>query len=117
VKPYAGANHPPVARLGHAARLDAKSGERVSLSAQGSSDPDAQALSYEWFYYPEPGTLALATGRTGAPLAIEGSRTAMASFVAPKVSKAETMHFVVAVTDAGVPALTRYRRVIVTVQP
>lgn len=33
---------------------------------------------------------------------------------APVVSKAETAHFIVQVTDKGSPALTRYRRVIVT---
>ena len=35
--------------------------------------------------------------------------------VAPKVSKPETLHFILAVTDKGTPALTRYKRVIVTV--
>jgi hypothetical protein len=30
------------------------------------------------------------------------------------VSKTETAHFIVKVTDKGSPALTRYRRVIVT---
>jgi hypothetical protein len=40
-------------KLGHAAELSAKPGERVNLSAAGSSDPDGDALSYEWFYYGE----------------------------------------------------------------
>ena len=53
-----------------------KSGERVNLSAEGSSDPDGHALSYEWFYYGEPGTLLLASGRTGAPLTIEDATSA-----------------------------------------
>lgn len=117
VQPYAAANHPPAAKLNHAARLNAKSGERVSLSAQGSTDPDGGPLSYEWLYYGEPGTLALATSRTGAPLKIEGADGANAWFLAPKVDKPETMHLVVAVTDRGAPPLTRYQRVIVTVYP
>ena len=75
IKPYAEANHPPVPRLGHPKQLTAKSGERVELSAEGSSDPDGDGLSYEWFYYAEPGTLALSTARTGAPLRIEGANT------------------------------------------
>lgn len=33
------------------------------------------------------------------------------------MTKPETMHIVLAVTDTGSPALTRYRRVIVTVVP
>jgi hypothetical protein len=117
VKPYAAANHPPVARLRHSDRVRAKSGERVSLSAEGSTDPDGHALSCQWFYYGEPGTLALATARTGAPLNIEDAGSMRAWFVAPKVSKPETMHIILAVTDQGTPPLTRYRRVIVTVYP
>jgi hypothetical protein len=117
VKPYAEANHPPVARLNHPAQLSAKSGERVTLSAKGSSHPDGNPLSYEWIYYGEPGTLALQNGRTGAPLPIENAKQMEAAFVAPKVTKPQTMHIILAVTDQGTPALTRYQRVIVTIYP
>ncbi len=37
----------------------AKPGERVNLSAAGSTDPDGNALSYEWFYYGEAGTFSV----------------------------------------------------------
>jgi hypothetical protein len=117
IKAFAEANHPPVVKLAPAPQLKAKSGERVNLSAEGSTDPDGNALAYQWFYYGEPGTLALATSRTGAPLTIEGATQAKASFIAPKVAKPETMHLIVAVTDRGAPPLTRYQRVIVTVYP
>ena len=118
VKPRAEANHPPVARLAHADQLDAKAGARVSLSAEGSSDPDGNALSYLWFYYPEPGTLSVATGRSGAPVTIDKAGERDASFEVPKsFPKPGTMHVILAVTDNGTPALTRYRRVIVTVAP
>ena len=117
IKPYAEANHPPVAKLEHANQLNAKSGERVNLSAAGSTDPDGDALSYEWFYYGEPGTLLLSSGRTGAPLRIEDANKTTAWFTAPTVTRSETMHIVLAVTDRGAPPLTRYQRVIVTVVP
>jgi hypothetical protein len=117
IQPRAGANHPPVARLGHPDRLKARVGERVALSAEGSSDPDGDALSYEWIHYGEAGTLTLASGRTGAPLSIENTKSMQAAFTSPKVAKPETMHLILAVTDAGTPPLTRYRRVIVTVYP
>ena len=94
-----------------------KSGERVNLSADGSSDPDGHALAYDWFYYGEPGSLLLSSGRTGAPLNIEDATHVNAWFTAPKVAKPETMHIILAVTDRGVPPITRYQRVIVTVQP
>ncbi len=117
IKPYAEANHPPVVKLRHPNQLTVKSGERVELDADGSTDPDGDALSYAWFYYGEPGSLLLQNGRTGAPLAIEGAQTSNAWFAAPKVSSPETIHIVVAITDRGTPPLTRYQRVIVTVQP
>jgi hypothetical protein len=117
-KPYAEANHPPSATLGHAETLSAKPGERVNLSARGSFDPDADTLSYEWFFYPEAGSFAVATGRSGAPVAIEHAHEPDASFVVPtNYFTTGTMHFILAVTDGGTPPLTRYRRVIVSVNP
>jgi len=116
IKTYAEANHPPVARLAHSERLTAKPGERVTLSAEGSTDPDGNRLLYIWSYYPEAGTLSVATGRSGEPVTIENANARDASFVVPKnFLKPGTMHIILAVTDDGAPALTRYRRVIVTV--
>jgi hypothetical protein len=112
IKPYAEANHPPLAKLNHASRLKAGSGERVNLSAEGCTDPDGNALSYEWIYYREPGTYT-----SGRPVAIQDADKINASFIAPKVSKPETMHVVLAVSDRGAPPLTRYQRVIITIYP
>ena len=117
IKPYKEANHPPVAKLAHANRLSAKSGERVNLSAEGSTDPDGNALSYEWIYYGEPSTFVISNSRTGAPFKIEDANKREAWFTAPKVTKPATMHVILAVTDQAMPALTRYQRVIVTVYP
>jgi len=119
IKPYSEANHPPVPRLGHPDRLTAKPGEKVTLHAEGSTDPDGDALSYRWFYYSEPGSFTTSSARTGAPVAIDGADTPTASFTVPttRVLRNGTMHFILAVTDDGSPKLTRYRRVIVDVQP
>jgi hypothetical protein len=117
IKAYADANHPPVAKLAHSNQLNAKSGERVDLSAEGSTDPDGNALSYEWFAYLEAGSLPLSSARTGAPLTIDDANKSKASFIAPKVTQAETLHVILAVTDNGTPPLTRYQRVIVTIAP
>ncbi|KAA9347928.1 DUF1593 domain-containing protein [Larkinella humicola] len=112
VKPYKEANHPPVAVLKHANQLRVKSGEKVVLSADGSTDPDGNSLSYEWIYYREPGTF-----ESNRPLEIQDNRQKSASLTAPKVTQPETLHVILAVTDNGKPALTRYQRVIVTVFP
>jgi hypothetical protein len=119
VRPYAEANHPPVAILAHPAELSAKPGERVTMSAEGSSDPDGDTLSYLWFYYYEAGTFTTANARTPDVVPIENADHARASFVVPtrRVLRNGTMHFIVAVTDNGTPALTRYQRVIVNVEP
>lgn len=115
IKPFAQANHPPVPVLGHPAELSAKPGDRVTLKAD-ATDPDGNTVAYQWFYYPEAGTFSVQNGRTGAPVSIENAQSGEASFVVPKNGfKMGTMHFIVAVTDHGTPRLTRYKRVIVSV--
>jgi hypothetical protein len=119
VKPFDQANHPPRVRLGHPDRLTARLGERIALSAARSYDPDGDRLSYRWFYYPEAGSFVTSSGRTGAPIAIDGADQATAAFTVPtdRVFRTGTLHVLVAVTDHGAPALTRYARVIVDVRP
>lgn len=115
IKPYKEANHPPVVKLTSQKYIKAQVGDKINLSAEGSTDPDGNALSYKWFYYPEVGTFTISTGRTGSPLKIEDSNKQKAWFAVPKSTKLGTMHIILAVTDDGSPALTRYERVIVEV--
>lgn len=120
-QPYAKANHPPVPKLGHADELTVRRGDTVKLSAAGSSDPDGDALSYEWFYYGEAGSFTVSSGRSGQPLDIRGFDQRDASFVVPALRVMPpgtgTMHVILAVTDHGTPRLTRYRRVVINIQP
>jgi hypothetical protein len=114
---YAGANHPPVAKLAHGNHLVAKPGETIKLSAEGSSDPDGNTLSYQWTYYPEAGTFTISTATTGLPLKIENSDRINASFTVPgRFGRPGSIHIILAVTDHGKPALIRYQRVIVDVK-
>ena len=111
VRKPANANHPPVVRLAHPEHLTVQSGEQVVLSALGTTDPDGDSLSYQWFEYPEAGTLA-------APIALSSAENLYWSgFTAPDVTRLEQVHFIVRVTDKGSPALSRYRRVVVTIRP
>lgn len=114
-KPYAEANHPPVVNLKTGSYIKAKVGDKIILNAEESSDPDGNNLSFKWFYYGEVGTFTISSGRTAEPLKIENRDKVVASFIIPKSSKLGTMHLIVAVTDNGLPALTRYKRVIVDV--
>lgn len=111
VQSYETANHPPLPKLNHAEQLTAKAGERINLNAKGSSDPDGDRLSYNWFYDETPGTLKLA-----APLKIKKANKTNASIIVPKDAGPGTMHVILAVTDQGAPALTRYKRVIITLK-
>jgi hypothetical protein len=121
IKPDAEANHPPASKLGHPAEFTAKPGERVNLSAEGTSDPDGDTLSYEWFYYNEAGIFPVSSARSGQPLEIKNFDQPKAWFIVPTSRVmppgAGTMHLILAVTDHGAPRLTRYRRVIVNVLP
>lgn len=121
IKPYREANHPPVPKLDHPSLITAKLGERVNLSAVGSTDPDGDALSYEWFCYAEAGTRGLSSSNTGVKLALRNFDQPKAWFdvtssrvMPPGIG---TMHIILAVTDHGSPRLTRYQRVIVDVVP
>jgi len=110
-KPYKEANHPPVVKLSPGGRLTVKSGDNFVLSAAGSSDPDGDSLSYLWFQYPEAGSYKepIKLGYAENYPTVSGR--------APVVTKPETAHFIVKVTDKGSPPLTRYGRVIVTFVP
>ena len=110
-KPRAEANHPPVVRLAHPDRIAARSGEPVVLDASPSHDPDGDSLSFWWFHYPEAGSYRGEIPLWGA------ENLWRRGFVAPKVEKPETAHFIVRVTDKGAPPLTRYARVVVTILP
>ena len=115
IKDYKDANHPPVVKLTCNERMAAHPGDTIRLSAAACTDPDGNPLSYEWFYYPEPGTMNFSSSRSGNPLKIIDYKKPEAYFIVPKAERYGTMHIMLAVTDNGTPALTRYARVIVDV--
>jgi len=118
------ANHNPVAIVNgneskEALQLTVKEGETVTISAEGSFDPDGHRLNYRWFVYPEAGTLDVAATEK---LALKGDKTRKLTFVAPKaIIKRKpgegTMHVILELADGGKPQLYSYRRVILTVKP
>lgn len=114
----AAANHAPAAVLnGRPGRepvtLTVKAGDRVRLSAAGSSDPDDQALTYRWTYYREAG----AGGHLNPELRLDGAESQNLEFTAPQVAAKTDLHVLLEVRDAGGPSLVSYRRAIVAVVP
>ena len=111
VKSYEEANHNPTAMVNGLSgkdilRIQAEPGSTVKLSAAGSSDPDGDSLSYEWWYYKEPGTFA-------DEVKIDNADTDKVTFVVPYDSKENEFHIILTVRDSGSPNLFAYRRVIV----
>lgn len=108
---YADANHPPQPKLSGDTHYVVRPGERVTLSAKASSDPDGDHLSYLWFQYPEAGTSSQIVDIHHA------ENTHSVYVVAPNVKQHETFHFILKVTDHGSPSLSRYKRIIMEVKP
>jgi hypothetical protein len=109
------ANHNPIAVLNgdttkDVLEIEAKPGETVTLSAEGSGDPDGDSVNTSWFVYPEAGS-------HGGDVSLSGTIGATTRMVAPSQEKPETVHVILQVEDQGDPHLFAYRRVIVTVTP
>jgi hypothetical protein len=114
VAPVKKANHPPVPHCqrdgsGKILFAEAPLGKPFRLSAAGTTDPDGDTVSYRWYVYPEPGSYA-------GKAIIADSTSPLAALEVPPDAGGRTIHVILEVTDHGEPALTRYRRLVVTGQ-
>ncbi len=118
---YDQANHPPRITVGGDGTLnviprDVRPGDRVELSATGSTDPDeGDSLRYLWFDYPEAGS-------SNKSLVVRDAESQRCVVEVPRDAGAGDIFCVVlAVRDDGsrkgdgVRDLTRYRRVVLRV--
>ncbi len=109
VNDFKSANHAPQLKLGHSNRLTAAPGTTMKIKVT-SSDADKNKVSYRWWQYFEVDSYA-------GTVDLKGSTTSDCSFVVPAdARKGDTIHIVVEGKDDGVPALTRYQRVVITVK-
>lgn len=110
VKEYAEANHPPIVRLKDTPiDITAKAGDTIVLDASSSIDPDGDSLHFKWWNYREAGSY------NGKETMAE-SATARTTIILPSDAlPGQTIHIICEVSDTGVPSLTRYQRVIITV--
>lgn len=111
---YEDANHHPIAVVnGDTSRqvlqVSAAAGSTVELSADGSSDPDEDALSYAWSFYQEPSSYK-------GEVQIEAVSSAAATVMLPSDAAGKNLHMILELHDDGKPNLYAYRRIIINVQ-
>ncbi len=110
ISDFKDANHAPIPILKSSNEITVKSGEGFGLDGSDSYDPDGDNISLLWFHYPEAGTYK-------KEILLAADNYPWIYVVAPEVSKKETMHFILRVTDKGTPALSSYVRIIVNIEP
>ncbi len=108
VSAYESANHPPAVRLSHAENLRVAPSDTIVVSALPTTDPDGDEVAFRWWHFSEAGACE------ELPI-LSGANTATASIVIPESASGKSLHFVCEAIDNGSPPLTRYGRVVVTV--
>ncbi len=107
IKDYKSANHAPVVVVKNK-NIKVKAGQKLTINAT-ATDPDHNQVKLRFWQYVEAGTL-----KDTVEIGHEGTK---AQITIPATAKSgDTIHIVVEGTDNGTPSLTRYQRVILTVQ-
>lgn len=107
VKDYRDANHQPIVKC-NKLNVKAKPGAKVKLNSKGTHDPDGNKLTYRWWQYSEADSYE-------GEVDVKGNNTQSAIITIPADAKGKDIHIVLEVTDDGKPALTRYTRVVISV--
>lgn len=106
VRAPADANHPPVPPLRSPNTIDVAPGAELTLDASSTSDPDGDALAFDWWIYREPGTYR------DVPEIVDAA-TSVANLRVP--TEPGELHVMLTVTDDGDPPLARYARYVLRV--
>ena len=105
---YAVANHEPSVTIRGSSRIAAHPGETVRLQG-ATSDPDGNAVTVKWWRWKDvdsyPGEITLSSAASLAT-SLQVPADAVAG---------QTIHLVLEATDNGIPPLTRYQRIVVSI--
>jgi hypothetical protein len=106
---FSDANHPPQVKIKGPLDISARAGSTVSLEGD-VSDPDHDKVTATWWQYNDAGTYS-------GDITFSDPAALTTTFRVPEDAKpGQTIHIILEATDSGTPRLTRYQRVVVTVQ-
>lgn len=104
---YEEANHAPEIKVEEGTNLMATAGEKLTLTPS-YTDPDGHGVSFKVWNYAEAGE--------GATEVTYNSDKKVALVQLPETAKSgEEYHIIVEGSDSGFPSITRYQRVIITI--
>jgi hypothetical protein len=105
---FADANHEPKVSIKGSRNVTVRPGETIRLAGE-VSDPDGDAVPVRWWQD--------RTGSYPGASAVASPVSAVTEFRVPAdAAPGQTIHWILEATDKGSPAMTRYQRVILTVQ-
>jgi hypothetical protein len=107
---FTGANHAPAVKIDGPLSRHVRAGQTVDLRG-AVTDPDRDPVTVSWWHYQDAGTYP-------AGIAIPNATQLRTELQVPADARpGQTIHVILEATDGGSPALTRYQRVVLTVQP
>jgi Protein of unknown function (DUF1593) len=120
IKPYKAANHPPVVDVKMEMIIRPNGQQMMELDGGASHDPDGNELTFQWLHYAEAGAVEgvnladVAIKSDGARATITGISPCRKAWIDGMIpcKGSGNAHIILAVTDSGKPALTRYQRII-----
>jgi hypothetical protein len=107
---FGDANHDPRVGVRGSRFIVARPGDVVSLRVK-TSDPDGDDVAVRWWRWDEADSY-------GGAIALDRSNGSSTRFAIPMDAQAgQTIHVIAEAADNGTPALTRYERFVVTIEP